>query len=304
MTAFWQRVYTNIQGLVLSVETNWEEYRPTDEEILSIPFHLPAILREEKIDTMATQIRPKLYRLRMYLLISFAPSEQPPIQPRDTEFAKLVINQRIRILEPNEIQGNGETVKQKLLSRETMKVFATLRRLWPSMLSEFLPKFVERLKEIKEPSSESAIVGISHATSYFDVTRTHDLIPWHKLTLAGIPCRDYTIKQARKNAKNHIIIPNWKPEEVRQPSSLLDIEKYWKGVWKTLNWKSRPDEHYQAYWYFLHKRAPRFQDWKSNNAATTTTNQKEHWHTMACNFCYKKDTHLQAYLECEEVRNI
>jgi len=32
----------------------------------------------------------------------------------------------------------------------------------------------------------------------------------------------------------------------------------WKEGWKTLNWKSRPEDHFEAYWYPLHKRSPHY----------------------------------------------
>ena len=222
MTPFWQRVYTTIiQRLTLSIETNWEDY--TDEDIMSIPFHLPAILRDNRIDEMAKLIRPKFYRLRIYLLrdiLCFSANKQPPLEPRLTEPGKTLINQRIRrILAPDEIQKAGQTVKDKPLCRETMKAFASLRKLWPNLLTEFPTEFMERLNRLQEPNRESAIAGILHTGKYFDITSIHELVPWNKLTLAGITCREYTIKQARRNASDaHLIILNWKPEEVQMPT--------------------------------------------------------------------------------------
>jgi hypothetical protein len=128
------------------------------------------------------------------------------------------------------------------------------------------------------------------------------LILWSKLTLAGKLCKDYKIKDARSFYLNpKLIIPNWTETELPNTAGMEEIDKnrLWSQTWRDLNWKHRPDEQYESYWYLLHKRSRRF---KVGYNPENFSERK--WTIITCGICKQKDTHQHAYFHCPEVRKI
>ena len=263
MRPFWHRVYLTIRNLGLSVEENWETY--TDEEILSIPCYLPAIMSEETLEFMRERTRSQWLHGRMYLwkdILSYRPRKSPPIDIHETKVAVEIINKRLTALNrTDDIRRPGESTKEKRVARDILHGFSDFRQIWEKVKSEFPEKFMERLKQIQPPTMTSAIACICYTTlkTIPKIQNTHYLIPWNKLTLAGIPYRNFTIRQSRKTIQEKgLIIPNWTDTDWAQPADERGTTELWKEAWKTANWKSRPDDHFEAYWLLLHKRSPRF----------------------------------------------
>ena len=109
-----------------------------------------------------------------------------------------------------------------------------------------------------------------------------------------------------------MIIPNWTDTDWTQPADERRTTELWKEAWKTANWKSRPDDHFEAYWLLLHKRSPRFWKRSKRDEAIPThdildpnnNGNTKDLHTISCDLCYQMDTHQNAYLTCPQVRNI
>jgi len=303
MTPFWQRIYTSIRTLTLSYQSNWKDY--TDEEILTIPLHFPGILSKERIDQLAKRIRPDLFKLRFYLLrdvLTYDPSQSPPLRPLDTEEAKIRINKRIQVLAAEKIFNPNEQIWDLCWQRVILRAIAAFRALWPELLEELPKEFVERLQKIKEPTPDTVLAPLRNIHLDFDVRKIHDLIQWDKLTLANIPCANFSIKKARQNlTSKEVTIPNWTDQEIRIPEG--NAQTLWKEAWKTLNWKSRPDDHFQAYWYLLHKRSPRPCNSRVEPSVEMDTPTRD-WHDVFCSSCYRRDNIQHGYLECPDVLRI
>jgi len=100
------------------------------------------------------------------------------------------------------------------------------------------------------------------------------------------------------------------------PTNEQRKRQFWSGAWKTLNWKSRPDDHFEAYWYLLHKRSPRYVKWtrtgEAKEGAPDNNDDQEDGtevggrtpKTITCEICGQKDTFQHAYLTCPQILNI
>jgi len=68
----------------------------------------------------------------------------------------------------------------------------------------------------------------------------YSLVPWSKLTLAGMPCQQYKVRTARlAAARADVIIPDWPEFKIEEG----DKRKVWLNAWKFLCWKYRPEKH-------------------------------------------------------------
>jgi hypothetical protein len=165
---------------------------------------------------MRHKTRPYLDHGRFYLLrdvLSYSPRKSPPLNIHTVDVENDIIEERLKTLNPEAVKRKGETIEDKPLANTIVRGFGDLRRIWEQVKKEFPKEFMERLKRIQRPTPTSAIACICFTTlrKLPDIRNTHDLIPWDKLTLAGIPCRDFTIRKARRNQlRTEVIIPNWK----------------------------------------------------------------------------------------------
>jgi hypothetical protein len=135
----------------------------------------------------------------------------------------------------------------------------------------------------------------------WDVTQIHNLIPWKHLTLAGIQCKNFTINQARKNLSiKETIIPNWNPEILGNIKDSLEEKHAWEKAWVALNWKSRPHDHFEAYWRLLHKRSQRF----TPSEEELDQQEERDWHPTSCVICNCRDTIDHGFVSCPQIKHI
>jgi hypothetical protein len=312
MTPYWQRVYSTILGLGLSMDEEWDKY--TDEEILGIPIISSQTIPQEIIKAMAAKrIRPGLLGARMFFLrdILVWTKATEPLAFISPDHGTKRIFGRMQKWMREELYVNNEYVgyqSNRYIQGRT--ALSDLRKIWPQILQHLPDGLKTRLHNIKtrplpgEPLYPLVFQGID-----FNVGKIHDIIPWTKLRLAGQICKNYDIKSARKHAQRaKLIIPNWIPgQEIRLPQGFNE-KVFWKDAWKTLNWKSRPPKHYEAYWYLLHKRTPRFRPKRTDEEQVDSDeqegNDRGNWHLRLCELCNKKDDHIHGYFECPDVQDI
>jgi len=130
---------------------------------------------------------------------------------------------------------------------------------------------------------------------------TFDLVLWDKLTLCGVPCKEYKVKKARIAAmKATVIQPIWEElddENEEEEEAHKRTEKLWKTTWSVFNWKYRPHYQFEAYWRLLHKRHIRALD-------TTELEERHRFITGRCYNCDGADNIQHAYITCPNVREI
>ena len=76
-----------------------------------------------------------------------------------------------------------------------------------------------------------------HSTDDFASKNTYDRVLWDKITLAGVPCKDLTVRLARTYATRATLIqPTWEEitEEYRHPDPDKDrLQQIWKKAFQS-----------------------------------------------------------------------
>ena len=299
---FWQRIYDTCLNLDLSVSKDWDEY--TDEELLSLPFDTDTIWGENT-ELFAKRVRSALFPIRICLLrdiLVFRRNERGnKFQVRNSDESSRLIQRRMIQLQP-EIAANRQLHFDK--TRQTgpyytaTKGMQDIRRYWGKLWENAPEKFKERLTKIRTLPA-SLLPMMVGSQDDFDVTSTYDLIPWEKLTLAGVPCRNYTVRIGRMKATNaYVLEPEWgdiRPEDgtnIRERTAQL-----WRKAWGISTWKYRPAPHYEAHWKLLHKRVQHAMNLHLQDPKLRYKNGK-------CKNCGAEDTTEHAFITCPEVRRI
>jgi exonuclease III len=304
MSPFWVRVYKSIRELGLSVNQEWNEY--TDEEFLSLPFHLPGVLSSSVINTLAKRAIPSLFRLRIYswkdIIHLDRARSNVSWKVLDHDRAKRKIFSRFRLLLPDETPVHGEEAKNHTYTN-SMSAYSDIRKVWPTLWNDLPKGFKTRLGKVKRPASGGPLAPLVDFSAEFDASSIHDLIPWQNLTLGGSLCKDFTIKSGRRAAlKAEVIIPNWNHlNDFQIPDS--KIHKTWAKAWKLLNWASRPSNQYEEYWYLLHRRAPILHDLahvRNEEGKTEWGN----WEPLICSICQQRDSNIHGFFSCPSVNSL
>jgi hypothetical protein len=195
-------------GLKISYSDDWNEY--TDEEILMLPFDLPRLLGEEACKSFGSRVRPSLFPLRIFLLrdlLTFSRNRRPRFQFLPLDRSKLLLQQRFRAFPPAsgvpEFKGNRGPYKN------AMSAIVLLRNTLWKHLDQKVKDRLERMETLPESLKPMQAPGRP-----FMPTRIYDLILWHKLTLANVLCKDYTVRRGRMAALGpKLLRPSW--EDIR-----------------------------------------------------------------------------------------
>jgi hypothetical protein len=110
----------------------WDEY--TDEEILSLPFHLPLIISENNVIMMRRRIRNQLFRLRIFLLkdiLIFKPNSSPHLQMRNSDSGIDLIKERLEKFFPGQVFEEGNRAAN--IYTYARSAMGDLRRIWPTV---------------------------------------------------------------------------------------------------------------------------------------------------------------------------
>jgi exonuclease III len=308
---FWRRIYNSMLGLGVSVSNDWDTY--TDEELLSLPFDLPMLIGKEVSESFGKRVRPSLWPLRIFLLrdiLSFEPRRRPKLQILSAERARTLLQRRYKEFPPPggipSFKGDGGAF------RNAMSAVAFLRKQWNTEVwPKMDPKFKARLEKIT--ALPESLKPMEHLGKSFNVKEIYNLILWQKLTLGGILCKDYKVRQGRMaGLKPQLLMPPW--EEIRMEGETEEEKetaraRIWTQTWQLLGWKPRPAHHHEPYWRLLHQRSLRARGASvSANKEPVLTNtendSKDRFHTGTCANCGQKDTDAHAYLDCPDVRLI
>jgi hypothetical protein len=300
---FWVRVYNTLLDLGLAVSTDWNEY--SDEEFLSLPYDIPAITGKHA-NLLGKRVRSALHSLRLSLLkdiLVFRRGQAEKFQIRNKEEGEAMIQRRMIQLDPSLAQNRAQHFKPGEDTGKygaARKVMVDLRRYWLNHIWKDAPiEFKDRLQRIQtlppslnsmQPNSPDGFAGGSE----------YDLIPWDKLTLAGVSCHAFSVRKGRQwVTKARLLQPEW--EEIR--AMLINdsnvekrIEQVWRGVWNLLNWKYRSPKHYEAYWKLLHRRPKK--------VVNLGVEGKDDYTTGTCFNCNQPDDSRHAFLNCPVVHRI
>src|SRR5205085_11642790 len=167
-------------------------------------------------------------------------------QIRNKEEREATVQRRMIQLDPSLAQNRAQHFKPGQDTGKygaARKAMVDLRRYWLNHIWKDAPiKFKDRLQRIHtlppslgsmQPDSPDDFAGQSE----------YDLIPWNKLTLAGVPCHAFSVRKGWQwVTKAKLLQPDW--EEIRvMLTDNSDAEKrmkqIWKGAWNLLNWKYR-----------------------------------------------------------------
>jgi hypothetical protein len=214
---FWRRIYDTCLNLNLTLTTDWNKY--TDEQILMLPYDTPLICGTFS-EKFGKRIRSTLPRLRIYLLrdiLIFRPTQTQKFQFRNKEEGERLLQTRLLRLYPEWAADRSYHFRP---NQDTgpygapRKAMTDLRRFWTNDVWPNAPaEFKERLQSIRTlpPGLRPMLPG---GDGNFPTDSTFDLVLWDKMTLAGVECEQYTVRQGRiEGTKAHVLQPNW--EEIR-----------------------------------------------------------------------------------------
>jgi hypothetical protein len=201
----------------------------------------------------------------------------------------------------------GNAVNPFTTARSAM---AGLRGLWNTKIYADLPPEVRKRLDNLEyplltslaPMDNTRMAGRNPTTtrSDWDTSSMYSLIPWSKLTLAGMRCQQYKVRAARlAAARADVIIPDWPEFKIEEG----DKRKVWLNAWKFLCWKYRPEKHYEIYWRLLHRRAT-YIFRRNSGVPIADVSQADGMRKGLCNICGERDTNAHAYMECRAVQII
>jgi len=310
---FFQRIYETFLKLNMSVSTDWEEY--TDAEFLALPWDCRAIytkgLEKKELPNREAMLRLRVFLLRDILVFQTRGPRRFRVR-NDTEAREMLKDRFIQLvpnIDPRTFFAQGQSAGPW---RAATSAFSKVRTAWNTVIfPNATAEFKERLQKIQAvPDTLSPMKEGSR--NHFIVTSLYDLVPWDKLTLAGNLCKDYKVREGRRElTQARVIIPEWEEIEEREQGAEGKREQVWKEAWWTLNWKYRPREHHEAYWKLLHKRAYKVLSRTTVTKevrevvdgveqAVTKTNLK--YGTGKCRNCGEKDINQHAFILCPEVR--
>jgi hypothetical protein len=298
---FWRRIYDTLLSLNLSVSEDWDNY--TDEEILNLPYDLPAIGGEHTDSMLSKRARPSLFPLRIFLLrdiLVFKATDSIRFQYRNSSEARELLQQRFVLYDVQAAQDAAyffRTGQKSGPYATACSAMGDLRRYWAKAWADAPQKFKQRIARIRTLPAPLAAMGTSNDL-FFPTDSIFDLVPWSKLTIAGAPCAEYTVKKGRNKLVNASIIqPNWTDIVVRPgEGESTRKEKLWKEAWSTLCWKHRPIKHFEPCWRLLHKRPQRMLNIGVPGVRDYTTG--------TCHNCNSPDNPPHAYVHCPPVQAI
>jgi hypothetical protein len=309
--------------LGLGYSNEWESY--SDEEILMLPYDTPQLIGQAGTKSFGPKVRPSLFPLRIFLLrdiLMFDGKRSPKFSVIDLEKGKILIKRRFHAFPPK--AGIPEFKGDSGAFHNAKSAMAHVRKTWTEAWNkDIIPReFKARLERItKLPEN---LKNMQAPWMPFKADEVYSLILWHKLTLNGVLCKNYTVKGGRlAGLKPTLLTPHWigiggvegadsEDEEERVDSrrktrttvlerkgeKSKELEGTWTRAWKLLNWKYRPASHHEAYWQLLHKRPRRAR------GGVDAEDPKRAFRTGFCYDCGQKDTSRHAYVECPEVRRI
>jgi hypothetical protein len=209
--------------------------------------------------------------------------------------SKLLIQERFRAFPP--ATGIPEFKGDKGPYKNAMSAVALLRNTLLKNMDQKVRDRLERIESLPESLKPTQAPGRPFMT-----TQIYDLILWHKLTLADVLCKDYTVRRGRMAAlMPKLLMPQWedmKGEGGTEEERRYDLTRIWTRTWKVLGWKHRPAKHHEAYWRLLHQRERHALGGDDHDDSTKA------FRTGFCLNCGQKDTTEHAHARCPDIKQI